>query len=368
MTQTLLQNGPVPLFDPQGMFAAHSASAQTVQLSASGRYFAFLFAAFDAYAIDTIEFVITTITSGPAEGEVRIVDISSNAPGTTFNGGTLKSQTFSTSSANSKVTVTGLDATLARGDLYAIQILWTSGDFLVLAGYGSTASAYGWPYCIRNEASVTRLDLAPVSLGAKTSGGVILPIHRAMVGPLAAQTAATVSTSGNPDEFGVAFQVSAPCRCRGLSIRTAGNSASATLRARLYSDPLGTPSTLATKTHAMANYLDQASGVRVLDLPFDSDIDLSTGTVYAAAIRAADTTSISIPYAEYHADADTAYFRRHANVRGISREGDSGAFATNDATWGKRITLINPLISHIDDATGGGGETFTGTLINRGIN
>lgn len=355
MTQQTLLTGHAPLWGPVHWDGNFGGSQGTVTLDSSGDYVAVMFYCFDAATVDSVEFVITTITSSPAQGNVKITDVSSNAPGTTFNGGSVPSASFNTSSANSKVTVTGLAASLTAGSLYCLVIEWTSGNYLVSSRYGSS-QACGLPYLLENTTSLTRVEPALFPFGMKTSGGEVIPIPGMLVGPVSSYSQASLNTGSNPDEVGISFQVSAPCTIAGAHVKIAGNSSSVTARMRLYSDPLGTPSTLLTATHAMSNYSDQSSTIKTMFFPFGSTQLLSVGTTYGITLRSTDTTSIQFGYIEYYNAADTVYLRQYSSSRAISRDGDTGAFSNSDATWGKRVPLITPMISKYGDDAGGGGS------------
>lgn len=167
-------------------------------------------------------------------------------------------------------------------------------------------------------------------------------------------TASTFNSGSTPDEHCNIFQVPGPIKVDMLWAMIAMSANTADVEFILYSDPLGTPSAIASGTVTVdANQISQTVNVRLARLTLPADISLSANTNYAIAIRPTTANSITI----YHYDVSaTAHWRAHsmgANCYKGTRSNQTGAFS---GTTTARIIAGVRGCGIADDAGGGGGS------------
>ncbi len=111
--------------------------------------------------------------------------------------------------------------------------------------------------------------------------------------PFATLTSEAFSDSTNPDERGLLFQVPWTCKAEGarLYCQSAGVS-TADYEIRIYADPLGTPSLLATVAVEGGQLSNQGNAVNIL---FPAKVDLTRNTDYAMVVKATGANNFRYP-------------------------------------------------------------------------
>jgi hypothetical protein len=174
------------------------------------------------------------------------------------------------------------------------------------------------------------------------------------------------SDSSNPDERGCLFQTPWDCKVDGFAWGNAGSyGANSDGVWTLYSDPLGTPTSLASVTINGESMAGSSIGFLVNCL-FASDVELKASTNYCLAYKANGSGNVTL--ATYKLLNSNASLRNFApggsTLIKATRNNSSGSFTAESPGvtvygLGIRISEFNP------DATGGGGgaHILGGTLV-----
>lgn len=133
--------------------------------------------------------------------------------------------------------------------------------------------------------------------------------------------------STNPDEYGLLFQVPFLCKVNALTAvvySTATVSANMDGTLSLYSDPTGTPTSMASGT-ILGENLGENSHQNFLMVPI-TEQTLVPGNTYCVALKATSTANLNLPYIDI-GSANYASFFTLNNMRQGTRNGSSGAFS-----------------------------------------
>lgn len=169
---------------------------------------------------------------------------------------------------------------------------------------------------------------------------------------LALGSAYSFNSSSSPDEYGLIFQVPFRCKVGAVRLTTGSTSATADFTVKLYSDPLGTPALITSKTRLGENFANQTDD-RAWHVMFDSQYELLPNTDYCAAVEATGAGSLDIGYLSVF-DATHRAPNGMANCRRGSRTNGSGAFSETTT----EIPAICPIITSIDNGMGAGRATL----------
>lgn len=157
------------------------------------------------------------------------------------------------------------------------------------------------------------------------------------------------SNSTNPDERGVLLYVPWTCKVDAMRFyaTTEGN-VNADYDARIYSDPLGTPSQLLSiSVEGAYSSSTSDSSTRECLIPF-APIDLSPGW-YGLVLKATGTAAVKMGKASVNS---ASYKDLFGACSKITRNNETGAFTETDTSTYMGFALS---ISSIDDGAGGGG-------------
>jgi hypothetical protein len=135
--------------------------------------------------------------------------------------------------------------------------------------------------------------------------------------------------SSNPDEYGMLFTAPFNGAISGIRAVMGANSASAEMVLGLYSDPLGTPAAVGTKTFPGESLLG-SSTERAMVFMFDSPLRVTKGTKYAIGIRSTGSAIITLVYQTFSTTADKGPLGLSTCSK-VSREGGTGAFTETAA-------------------------------------
>ena len=301
-----------------------------------------------------VAFVVNAVsvagTAGDINATVQTLNTSGAPSGTPVTGSATGTATISTTGVK---TISGMagTASLTVGEFYAVVIQAGSGwnrTLTINTHYGSNTQQ-GFPYLATKNGAAAWGTIAAGSVGwqiglADSSGNYMYT-----PGCAGAMTAALQSfaDSTNPDERGNRFVLSAPATCVGLQVWLAGPPGSNDDHSiALYSSHTTAPTTLASKS-IDGDYSAFAAGHTYL---FNTPVDLAAGTVYAIALKAAGTETANIPRMDYDSNAHLGNFLG-TSFYSTTRNNGSGAFTDDSA----KVYAVFPLLSKIDDATGGAG-------------
>lgn len=321
-------------------------------------------------ASSKIHFVTGTVTFASASSTLRVglqgvstTTVTSLTPDGTWSVyremlGTSSDFTSSDDNIQKSITLsTSGSKSVAHGELVAVVfdlIARAVSDSISLVGM--TSDAYNtWPAVRNYTTSWQNFATAPIPLlmleaddGAKGILAGSLYCKTFSTSTQCTQSYAFTSSS-SPDEYGLIFQVPFRCKVGGciISMGTdAATAADATLR--LYATPLGTPSSLVSKTL----YGEQSIGGtddRPRHYMFGSEVILEPNTDYCLALEATSTGNIDLGYIEF-GDASHRACMGLANCRRGTRTNGTGAFTETTTQY----PLMALLITALDDGNGSG--------------
>jgi hypothetical protein len=155
--------------------------------------------------------------------------------------------------------------------------------------------------------------------------------------------------SSNPDEYGLIFQVPFDCKVDGFYFSGAVMStATAEYDWSLYSDPLGTPTSMVSGTGYGERNRSSVNAFQTL-ISF-AEQTLAKNTDYWLAMKATNIANVGYDYYDLADAAYRALISGSTNMRQGTRNNSSGA-ASETTT---RIPAIKMRVCSVDDGTGTG--------------
>jgi len=252
------------------------------------------------------------------------------------------------------VTMSSGSKTIAHGDLIAVsfEVTARTAPDQVRPRYSATSSA-GFPYCTTDTGSGPGKVTAMPHVTLETDDGTIITF-----GPgLGVYTVGTVSfsSSSSPDEYALVFQVNVEMQVDMLGGCISEVDTTEDGELLLYSDPLGTPSAMATVTIDPDVQGAAALVPRALQQHQIALATLSPSTNYAVAYRPTSTavrslTTITIPTA-----AARAFLVFGTAMSQYQRENNTGAFVTQNTTT---FPLLGVHMATVETGGGSGGMTI----------
>jgi hypothetical protein len=308
-----------------------------------------------------VSFQDVDVTNGDPDGTVDQYRVISSNPG---------AHTWAkTGIISSDGTDTGTKRSVTRGDLLAIVIEFdsTGGSLQVqtqaVAGnrgylgqqYVDFHNGTSWA----KQTSVISHFALEYDDGSYAHLPDIIPCKGTGSAPSFTTQAFSTGSGSTPDEIALMFQVPFPCKVGGFVVE----------------GDLDGPTDLVLydsgSTAILTVSLDPDIRYKNGNVPYfawaASEVTLAINTNYRATVKPTDTTVAANALAYF--DVDTAavldQLAGGQNAQWSQRT-DAGSW-TQTAT---RRPMIGVIITALDDgvAGGGGGETFTGTVIGRGIN
>lgn len=342
-------------------------STATVTFDSAGDKMALIFDAAEVSATpDGITFNIrgfTVGTDGDFQATIEGVDTATGTPdGTPLTGSNTVTSTITTT-GNKKITGIAGTASLAGLSQVAIVLTaiagtstWNRTATLAL-GFGTAQGVSAFPYIASYNGTSWSINSGCNTgwpMGALDAAGDGMVIAHASGGHTAAYQ--NFSSSTNPNRRGNWFTVDAPMTCTGarLVMNMGSPDSGDDHSVLLYSDPLGTPTLLASSVREPL----VSAGSAPRTYLFDTEVSLSPGTVYGVVLAATDTATKGFLRADF-LDAASMKCLAGGVMASITRNGDSGAFTEVD----NQLYAIAPLVREIDDATGGSGGGSFGRMI-----
>lgn len=245
-------------------------------------------------------------------------------------------------------------STISHGDL--IAVVWdmtarAGADSIVISHGGNGGS--GLPNNNLFTAAAWRTTQGRLPNVVITSDdGTLITIDDTI--PFVTAAVETYADATNPDERGLLFQVPWDCKIsalRGL-LGITDNASDYTIT--VYSDPLGTPASVASVT-VLADRGAVAAGDRQQRFPLAAEVSLTANTDYVIAVRANGTTNTRLASITLMDQAHRALQPGGTTVKKATRNNGSGAF-TAEATP-TTMYFLSVEISSVN-ATGGASGGF----------
>lgn len=168
------------------------------------------------------------------------------------------------------------------------------------------------------------------------------------------------SDSTNPDERGLIFQVPWDCKIDELWAICGRTDANSDFTLKLYSDPLGTPTLLASVA-VLAENMGAATTQGFFTGLLASQISLTKNTDYAVTLLATGTSNARLATNTFFDEKFRKMWNGGTTVKKATRDGSTGAFTAE--TPAVTMPRVGVRIYSLDDGTGtgsGGGLKLAG--------
>lgn len=315
--------------------------ASTV-LDASGEYECYVGYAREAMTISHVGFRVNTATGSPtADVRIETVDASTGLPtGTLWNTNTnIVTGALSTGWTLQALTAS---ASIAKGQVFAVKILYNSGTTLTLNNVGGAIEGQkAIPYRVVNTGTPTKTVLSATP--AMVLGSNSTTFYR-IIGmlPITTITNGTFSNT-NAAKRGLRFQV--PFACRATGIRHYLGTAVGDFNAAILDDAGNELSSSSTAFEGDIG-LNTVSGS--CDLFLDNAVILTPNTWYRATIEPSSATNsavffFTLPSADY-ASGMPGGTKGHYTTLASGVWDDSGT---------DKVPLMDILLDQLDDGVGG---------------
>ncbi len=304
-----------------------------------------------------IAFAVATVTTGDAAFSVRVETIDG---ATGLPSGTLIDSP--TNAAYGAVNIadtddnkiiscqinSGTGVAVTRGDHIAIKLTRpTSGSFngrIIYGGAYQSSVASNYPNVAVNTGSWVKGCNLPVC-AMKISGTWYLP-NMCILYASISNTA--INDPGTPKQLGILVNKPVGLRLAGALVMVAAGSAE-DYQLKLYSDPTGAPSLVATSNNFDADFRESIN-VRWTSHIFNSSPELTKDTAYVLCINPTTANEINVYYQEMGSTTYNACLPMGSNATYYYRS-DTGPFAETNT----RVPFIIPIFDGIDIGSGGGG-------------
>lgn len=332
-------------------FSAATGSENGTVADAANEGMAAIFIAEASVTIDCIAFKITAFTTSVVMScSIEALDTSGNPSGTPI-GSAVNSASIT---ATGTYEVSGLGAAVTEGTAYAACVRYSSGTSGTIFTRNGAAAYASIPHVsVDVGAGWVKGDEGPfgIPIGIGTSTSAYLP-WIGLNGPYTVSDS-TYTDASSPDEYGLAFQVPVPLRCRGfmaaMGIATggtfacvltdsSGNDVGSTFTGNLDSDLFAAA---ATEGRAI--------------IPFASKFTLAANTTYVIGIKSTSAGNISLRRATMNAAAQLgSWFSTNWYL--ASRNGAVNGTGTAWTLTSTEICpFIWPMVDYGHDGAGGGG-------------
>lgn len=319
--------------------------ATAITLDAAGEYIAGIFCAAEAMTISHVSFRTGTVTvSGTAEVIVSIEGVAAATglpDGAATYGGSASAATTVTSNANPIIALGGA-ATVAKGQIFAVKIAYSSGTSIIVQQINNTSVYRSLPYQVLNTGTPTKFTISTSAMTIAVGSSATAFYYLQGTLPLSASAAGAFNNT-NSAKRGLRFVI--PMNCRAVGLRNYQNTSVGDFNAVLYNDA-GTE--LSSSSTAFEGDVNSASNNGSGDYYFDNSVTLTGGTAYRIAIEPSSATTanvwtLTLPSADF-------FGATPARATAVYT-----SFAT--ATWTDSTTqlpVMDLLIDQVDDGTGSG--------------
>lgn len=324
----------------------------------------------------SIQFRTSTsvFANGATTLDIGIQDVATSAGPIAQPDGTFDVKTTLTggagisSAAWNTATMTSGSKDMTHGDLIAVVFDMTArggADSVPITGQNNMYSVSGAEFPVTNV-FISSAWQTTLTLGAGRTPNVIIVFDDGTLGWLdetvpvsAMHQTDTFSDSTNPDERGMIFQVPWDCKIDALWFHGGVTDANSDYTFRLFSDPTGTPSTLATAT-VLAEQ-EGVLGVNGLTTRLlATEVSLTKATNYGVAIRATGSSNVRLMNHVLGNEAHRAVIPGTTTLAKITRDGGSGAFTAESPAL--TMYQMGVRISQLHDGSGGSGGMLAANL------
>jgi hypothetical protein len=289
----------------------------------------------DTTGSSAIQFRTSTVTfaNGGSTFEVGIQDVATGAGPAARGDGSFDVKAtltgggggLTTTAWNTIVPTTGTK-TLNHGDLIAVVFSMTAraGADSVLITVGS-ANANAEPLVNENVGGAGYLNTSTKlpNVILRFSDGTLGTIDFSH--PASTYTIESFQDSTNPDERGQIFQVPWDCKVDALFTSLSNTDAGTDYTISLYSDPTGTPSSLASVT-VLGEQIGGSTSSRPRFFTLPSEASLTADTDYCVAIRATGTSNLGATVAIVADTSHRVLYPGGTTLKKGTRNNGSGAF------------------------------------------
>jgi hypothetical protein len=269
------------------------------------------------------------------------------------------------STARNTFAMTGGSGTtsIAHGDLIAVVFDMTArggSDSVALKSYNDGS----FPGFVSGGLPTVTLFSAAAWGAAIRFGGVLITFDDGTLAildqtaPAILESTEAFATGTNPNERGMIFQVPWDCKVDALLYQSIAAGATSDGTLTLYSDPLGTPTSMAAVTILAEQHTTNSGNAWRCEL-LSSELSLSKNTDYCLAFLATGAGNTTLYIHTLGSAAHRTFYTNGTNLRKGTRNGSSGAFsATTTTLYGMAVR-----ISQLNDSAGGGGVMQNGGLL-----
>lgn len=323
-------------------------TAQT--LTSAGHYVSFICAAKEDMTISHVGFRCGTSVGSPVmEVRIETVDASGLPSGTLWDSptNTTNASTGTLSSNTYSLTALTAAATITKGQIFCVKLLFSSGTSQIIQQFGSGTVGVmnsNLPYLVNNTGTPTKAILSnntpSIALGSSSTTFYFVPGTM----PISANVGGSFNNT-NSARRGLRFTI--PFDCRAIGIRWFNTSAVGNYNAILFDDS-GTE----LSSSSISNDGDHtaASSGGMMHAFFDNTVTLAAGSTYRIAIEPSSATNVNV----------SGWQLPSANYRGATMAGAAAHYTTYaSAVWTDTATdslpFMDLMIDQIDDGTGTGG-------------
>jgi hypothetical protein len=237
-------------------------------------------------------------------------------------------------------------------------------DSVVIQGFGSEAAGRpltqtfngtSWSISGGNSQPMCTIVFDDGTLGWFSFGG-----PRPNLIYTGSATSESFQDSTNPDERGLLFQVPWDCKVDALLMRLQLSSASSDGVLTLYSDPLGTPSSLVAVTVNAESFTSGNNpGPAIITL--SSEVSLSKNTNYCLAYKSNGTATTLLYYYPLASTNDRKALPGGTTLAKVTRNNSSGSFTAESPAL--IIYHLAVRISQFPQTGSGGSPILEGTIV-----
>lgn len=319
--------------------------ATAATLDAAGEYIALIFQAKEDMVISHVGWRTGTVAGSPT-CDTRIETVGADgiptgtlwAANTNIISGTLVSNTWTLHALTAS-------ATIARGDFFAVKIVYNSGTSLIMqrvtgiVGIYNSNIAYTVTNTTGSAVKAASSQNANIALGSSTTTFYSMPKSL----PMTTVGTSTFNNTGD-ERRGLRFQVPFSGRCAGVAWFNSSSVGDANIV--IYDDA---GSVLASK--ALEGDQSANANTHTTTIIFDTPVTLSPSTWYRAALEPTSATNVSmypltLPSANY---LGAWPHKENAHYTTYTTAGGWVDSATNI------LPLLDILFDRLDDGAGGGG-------------
>jgi hypothetical protein len=253
-------------------------------LDASGEYFSYIQIAREDMVISHISFRAGATTTAQVVVSIEGVDGSGFPDGASTFGGSASVATAVSTNTNPIIALGG-SATVAKGSVFAVKILWSAGSVVVQNVNQQTPFSATVPYSVTNTSGSPAKSAGTglIGFGSSATTFYSVPGHF----PMSATSISGTFNNTSGARRGLKFVP--PMTARAVGIRTAGSTSVGNYDAILYDVSDNVLSTI-----SVDGDVTSASNNGTMLIFFSTQVVLSAGSTYRIAIVPTSATNVSL--------------------------------------------------------------------------